>query len=398
MSSVDSLVTQAQPASAAVPRTSVGGSYADRWGNLLTGVAAVDFGEKRRLSRTTVNEVRRRLWENRRLLASALRDPEQALQGAILQGSGITPRKTDPQMLRCMLAEILVWCAPSDAAQAVVHPAHVLRSMHGTDNGAPDLSDEAAAATLGSLEPGDFVEPAMLADGTPRIHVGEISSWMAVTPLTLSHDNEARTAAWRQRSGAGMDSITLPPGWVCISAQEGGCCRGRRDTGAPRTLDEIATEVDPIGASKRAAVLAAARAAAASTSNTMAKDVSMAGIDDTAGNSTVDQGDEARPPPPAPALPIADGERAMTLLIGFLRKLALEVGRSGSSNTGDRQTRQEVILLLCDVLRGRQKDEVTKALSQKVPLPTDEMEAAFAWAYQRIELHGLAVRLSIFFY
>ena len=232
---------------------SVGDTFEDRWQHMLVGVAAADFGDKRRLSRTTMPELRRRVWENRSLLATLMKDPADALEHAdVLKQT----RSSDPELLRLLLGELLLWCAPSGLVGVVQDSTAVRRTSSACESEPrPDLSDEAGTATLGSLAPGDYValhgvvfsEP-----GGPR--------WQGVVPFSLSSDEVLRVSQWRQRSGSTDSHGPIPAGWIRIdrTKSEPSPCRFRLSSG-PRTLFSLATEADEhVGTAGHAAVQAAA--------------------------------------------------------------------------------------------------------------------------------------------
>jgi hypothetical protein len=89
----------------------LGESYHERWEHMLVGVAASEFGLKRRLSKTPPTELRRRVWENRSLMVPLLTHPLDKLKEACPPPHQLRP--FDAALLRSMLSEILIWCAPA---------------------------------------------------------------------------------------------------------------------------------------------------------------------------------------------------------------------------------------------------------------------------------------------
>ena len=141
-----------------------------RWDGLLRGVSRTEdaFGKRRRLSRIDPIEIRAAIWQNRGVLMSGIRQPDVALEATTSSASVGTARLSDPELLRGMLCEILLWCAPSETPAAILHSVVLQRSP----------GDEGVDSALAELELGDFVTVAVSA--TP--HPG----WTAVqTPLNI---------------------------------------------------------------------------------------------------------------------------------------------------------------------------------------------------------------------
>ena len=73
-------------------------------------------------------------------------------------------------------------------------------------------------------------------------------------------------------------------------------------------------------------------------------------------------------------------EKAASFLHDYLRSIAL------APSTSKRQ--QEIVLLACDLLRG--KVETTEKRVDAVPVPKAMMKTAFHWALPQVEMHRLS--------
>ena len=152
-----------------------------RWDGLLRGVSRSEdaFGKRRRLSRTDPIEIRAEIWRNRGVLMSGIRQPDVALEATTDSASVGTARLSDPELLRGMLCEMLLWCAPSETPAAILHSVVLHRSP----------GDEGVDSTLAELELGDFVTVAVRAaphPGWTAVPTPLNTDGLCLSPLSLS--------------------------------------------------------------------------------------------------------------------------------------------------------------------------------------------------------------------
>ena len=117
--------------------------YAEKWTYVLCGEGSESGNDKNsrglKSRKTDPTELREQVWKHRGILIPGIRQPLMALEGTA------DTEDTDPELLRAMLAELLIWSAPSTA------PAVALRGAKASVNSG------GSGGEVGSLEAGDFV-------------------------------------------------------------------------------------------------------------------------------------------------------------------------------------------------------------------------------------------------
>ncbi len=189
--------------------------YAEKWNHVLAGEGRENDNKGRGLKskKTDPAELREMVWMHRNSLIPGVRQPLMALEGATAKS-----QDSDPELLRSMLAELLIWCAPSSAPAIAVASAKVFKSSRG-------------GGEVGTLEPGDLVTIDIASgQGQPAG-----SSWVAVKPLSFFHHDSKQRKQWLRATGGSKT------GWVDGGGSTGGCgpalvtCRT-----SPRTLETLA--------------------------------------------------------------------------------------------------------------------------------------------------------------
>ena len=184
--------------------------YAEKWNHVLAGEGRENENSGRGLKskKTDPAELREMVWNHRNSIIPGLRQPLMALEGATGKSED-----SDPELLRSMLAELLLWCAPSSSPATALASAKVFKSSSGS------------GAEVGALEPGDFVTvDTASTQGQPAG-----SGWMAVKPLCFfKHDSKQRKQ-WLRATGGSK------AGWVDGGGGLLATCRT-----SPRTLETLA--------------------------------------------------------------------------------------------------------------------------------------------------------------
>lgn len=315
--------TAPAPAATASPRQArpaAADGHEARWDGLLRGVSRSEdaFGKRRRLSRIDPVEMRATIWRHRDVLMPGIRQAGVALEATSASGSVGSPLQSDPELLRSMLCEMLLWCAPSETPAAILRPVTLQRSP----------GDAPVGTEITELELGDLV--------TVSVNTAPHPGWSAVVPLCFGNDEPRRMLQWIRKTEQQHHADAGPAvGWLRKSDPSRPSLRGCSST--PRTLAALA-----------------AQAAAATAAATSPAPVS--------GAQNVDGG---------------GGARAGELLHGHLRSLALADGLQ--------KTAQQMLLAVCDILRGKStaaaETQRLKSAGADVPVPKDEMAAAFRWVY-----------------
>jgi hypothetical protein len=190
--------------------------YADKWNHVLAGEGRENENNGRGLKskKTDPAELREMVWKHRNSLIQGVRQPLMALEGATAKS-----QDSDPELLRSMLAELLIWCAPSSAPAIVVASSKVFKSSSG------------GSGEVGALEPGDLVTvDTASGQGQPAG-----SSWVAVKPLCFFHHDSKQRKQWLRATDGSKT------GWV-----DGGGGSGSRGASlvtcrtSPRTLETLA--------------------------------------------------------------------------------------------------------------------------------------------------------------
>ena len=75
-------------------------------------------------------EVRDELWKHRDLLLPGIRQPVMALENGVRPAG--KAQDTDPELLRSMLAEMLLWCAPTSSPAVVVRSTKAYKAAGGS--------------------------------------------------------------------------------------------------------------------------------------------------------------------------------------------------------------------------------------------------------------------------
>ena len=196
-----------------------------RWDGLLRGVSRSEdaFGKRRRLSRTDPIEIRADIWRHRDVLMPGIREAAVALEATSYSGSVGSPLPSDPELLRGMLCEMLLWCAPSETPAAILRAVKLQRS--------PD--DDALDSDLAELELGDLVTVAVNAVPQP--------GWTAVVPLCFGQGEPQKMLQWTRKTELHhVPGATATVGWLRKSDPSEPSLRGC--SSAPRTLAALAAQ------------------------------------------------------------------------------------------------------------------------------------------------------------
>jgi hypothetical protein len=296
-----------------------------RWEGMLRGVVADRSAlspKRRKLSQKDPAEVRGAIWRHRGVLMPGIQQADEALEATATAGGHSaavgSPRSSDPELLRGMLREMLLWCAPSATPAAVLRGIVVRRNP--VDEAEAGVVD--AEQPMAKLERGDFV--------TVSINSAQQLGWTAVLPLSFGRNERQQLQQWSQRSGQqGTQSV----GWIrkpvrVSQAALRGCAA------APRTLTALAA----------AAAAASAQPTAGAT-----------------GQAAVN----------------GDGARACELLHGYLRGLALADGL----HKGAQEMLLVVCDILRGEATAQAQTQKLKNAGADIPVPKEEMAAAFRWVY-----------------
>ena len=321
---------------AAAPRRDPEG----RWEDLLCGVARSEaaFGKRRKLSRTDPAAVRAQVWQHRGVLTPGIRQPLDA-QATPAGQSGSTgeARPSDAALLRGMLCELLLWCAPSET------PAAIMRSV--TARRSPAVEE----LQVGNLELSDFV--------TVSVSFPPTAGWTAVVPLSFWQDERQQRLQWsRLTAQQNASGCVEEVAWIPKASRAQPALRGCG--AAPRTLAALSA-----AAKTEAATATTAGAGAGDAASSAPAEEERAEGQDVGQSSCGEEED--------------GGLRANELLHGYLRGLALADGLHKGA--------QEMLLHVCDCIRGASTAvAATKKLrdaGKEPPVPKDEMAAAFHWIY-----------------
>ena len=193
--------------------------YAAKWEYVLSGSGSEtgkDGGRGLKSKKTDVVEVRDELWKHRDLLLPGIRQPVMALENGVRPAG--KAQDTDPELLRSMLAEMLLWCAPTSSPAVVVRSTKAYKAAGGS------------GGEVGSLEPGDFVT---LDTGDNR-GGGVQGGWSPVKPLYFCRNDSKQRRQWVSRAGS------RKIGWVAQNDSADQPPPLRSCMGSPRTLDSIA--------------------------------------------------------------------------------------------------------------------------------------------------------------
>ena len=193
--------------------------YAEKWLNVLVGEGSENGSKGRGLKskKTDPTELREMVWKHRGNIIPGIRQPLMALEGTA------KTEDSDPELLRSMLAELLIWCAPSSSPAVVLASAKVYASVGGS------------GGEVSSLESGDFVS---IDSAAGQATGSGGSSWTGVKPLCFFRNDSKQRKSWLRAAGG------KKTGWVAAAAAGSGgggegavlvSCRT-----SPRTLETLA--------------------------------------------------------------------------------------------------------------------------------------------------------------